>query len=296
MEDRRHIAVMFTDIVGYTALMGSDEDKAFDMLKRNHTIHAMLIKKHNGKLVKEIGDGTLASFPLASEAVRCAMEIQKECKEQDIPLKIGIHEGEMVFAGSDILGDSVNIASRLQEDAQKGCINISGSVYRDIKNKAGINTKFIEEKSFKNVDEPVKIYKVISEDYEKEDKTETTKTKDSQSSIAVLPFVNMSNDPDQEYFCDGMTEEIINALSHVGSIKVIARTSAFMFKGKHKDIREIGKKLDVETLLEGSVRKAGNRLRITTQLVKVSDGSHIWSDAYNRELEDIFDLQDQITQ
>jgi TolB-like protein/Flp pilus assembly protein TadD len=294
-EDRRHAAIMFTDIVGYTALMGKDEDSAFDMLRRNHSLHQDLIEKHNGNLIKEIGDGTLATFPLASHAVRCAIDIQKEAKDQNIPLKIGIHEGEMVFAGSDVIGDSVNIASRLQEDAQAGCINISASVYRDIKNQADIKTKFFEEKTLKNVDEPIKIYKVISKDYEKEDKTEMSKTKDNQSSIAVLPFVNMSNDPEQEYFCDGITEEIINALSHVGSIKVIARTSAFMFKGKHKDIREIGKKLDVETLLEGSVRKAGNRLRITAQLVKVFDGSHIWSDAYNRELEDVFEIQEEIS-
>ena len=163
-EERRLAAIMFTDIVGYTALMGSDEDKAFNMLKRNHEIHENLIKQFNGTLIKEIGDGTLASFSLASDAVRCAMEIQKACKEQNIPLKIGIHEGEMVFAGADVLGDGVNIASRLQESAEEGCITISGSVYRDIKNKAGIRTEFIEEKSFKNVDEPIRVYKVLCEE------------------------------------------------------------------------------------------------------------------------------------
>ena len=275
-EDRRLAAIMFTDIVGYTKLMGSDEDKAFDMLARNHTMHETLIKKHNGMLIKEIGDGTLASFPLASNAVRCAIDIQKEAKSLKIPLKIGIHEGEMVLAGSDILGDSVNIASRLQESAEEGCINISGSVYKDIKNKSDIQTKFIEEKSFKNVDDPIKVYKVCCEEVEIENKPEISPNKETENSIAVLPFVNMSDDLAQEYFCDGMTEEIINALSHVESLKVIARTSAFMFKGKPKDMREIGKKLDVETLLEGSVRKAGNRLRITAQLIKVSDGSHLW--------------------
>jgi adenylate cyclase len=151
-EDRRHIAVMFTDIVGYTALMGSDEDKAFDMLKRNHTIHATLIEKYNGKLIKEVGDGTLASFPLASDAVRCAMDIQREAKSQQIPLKIGIHEGEMVMAGEDVLGDGVNVASRLQELSQEGCITISGTVQKDIKNKVGITTQFIGEKKLRNVD------------------------------------------------------------------------------------------------------------------------------------------------
>ena len=294
-EDRRHAAIMFTDIVGYTALMGRDEDAAFDMLSRNHTLHQTLIEKHNGILIKEVGDGTLASFPLASNAVRCARDIQKEAKDQKIPLKIGIHQGVMVMVGADVLGDSVNVASRLQESAEKGCIIVSASVYRDIKNKADIKTKFLAEKTFKNVDEPIKIYKVVSEDYEKEAKTEMYKTKDSQSSIAVLPFVNMSNDPEQEYFCDGMTEEIINALSHVESLKVIARTSAFMFKGKQEDIREIGRKLDVDTLLEGSVRKSGNRLRITAQLIKVADGSHLWSERYDRDLADVFAIQDEIS-
>ena len=294
-EDRRHAAIMFTDIVGYTALMGKDEDKAFDMLKRNHSLHQDLIEKHDGKFIKEIGDGTLASFPLASNAVRCAMDIQKESKDQNIPLKIGIHEGEMVFTGTDIIGDSVNIASRLQEEAQEGCINISASVYRNIKNKADIKTRFLEEKSFKNVDEPIKVYKVICENDQKEDRSEVLTGKESLNSIAVLPFVNMSNDPEQEYFCDGITEEIINALCHVESLKVIARTSAFMFKGKHIDMREIGKMLEVVTLLEGSVRKAGNRIRITAQLIKVTDGSHIWSEAYNRDLEDIFAIQEEIS-
>ena len=162
-EDRRHAAIMFTDIVGYTALMGRDEDAAFDMLARNHTLHKTLIEKHNGTLVKEVGDGTLASFPLASNAVRCAIDIQKEAKEQNIPLTIGIHEGEMVFAGADVLGDGVNVASRLQEISKEGCITISGKVYSDIKNKEGINTNLIGDKKLKNVDDPVKVYEVLCE-------------------------------------------------------------------------------------------------------------------------------------
>ena len=186
MQERRLAAIMFTDIVGYTALMGSDEDRAFEVLARNHTIHKTLIKKHNGTLIKEIGDGTLASFPLASNAVRCAMDIQREAKSLKIPLKIGIHEGEMVFAGSDVLGDGVNIASRLQEDAQEGCINISGSVYRDIKNKAGIKTEFIEEKSFKNVDEPIKVYKVHCKKAVEEEKS--TQNQEPQKSGNKWPY------------------------------------------------------------------------------------------------------------
>ncbi|MFC2124725.1 tetratricopeptide repeat protein [Bacteroidota bacterium] len=295
MEDRRHIAVMFTDIVGYTSLMGSDEDKAFDMLKRNHTIHATLIKKHNGKLIKEVGDGTLCSFPLASDAVRCAMDIQKEARSQKIPLKIGIHQGEMVMVGTDVLGDAVNVASRLQESAEEGCISISGAVFSDVKNKSGIEAEFIGEKALKNVEEPVKVYRVQCEEVEKAGDPEISSEEESRPSIAVLPFVNMSDDASQEYFCDGMTEEIINTLSHVENLKVIARTSAFIFKDRIEDMRIIGKKLDVEHLLEGSVRKAGNRLRITSQLIKVTDGSHIWSEKYDREIQDVFAIQDEIS-
>ncbi len=294
-ETHRHAAIMFTDIVGYTRLMGSDEEKAVDMLSRNRTIHQSCIEKFNGTLIKEIGDGILASFSLASEAVRCAMEIQKGCKERGIPLRIGIHEGEMIFSGSDVIGDGVNIASRLQEDAQEGCISISDTVYRDIKNKTGLKAISIDEKKFKNVDDPIKVYRIYSDEYEGEKISKIPTKEKTFNSIAVLPFVNMSNDPEQEYFCDGMSEEIINALSHIESLKVIARTSAFKFKGKVKDMREIGRKLDVMTLLEGSVRKAGNRVRISVQLINASDGSHLWSDAYNRELEDVFAIQEEIS-
>jgi len=294
MSERRLAAIMFTDIVGYTALMGRDEDLAFETLRKNRKIHQKYIEKHHGSLIKEIGDGMLVSFHLASDAVRCAMEIQREAKGQQIPLKIGIHEGEMVFEGMDVLGDGVNVASRLQKYTEEGCISISGAVYKDVKNKADINAEFIEEKIFKNVDEPIKVYNV--HDYKDLEVKDTISiTTESKNSIAVLPFVNMSNDPEQEYFCDGISEEIINALTHVESLKVIARTSAFEFKNKNVDIRIIGQKLGVETLLEGSVRKAGNRLRITAQLINVSDGSHLWSERYDREMADIFEIQDEIS-
>jgi len=187
-KDRRHAAIMFTDIVGYTALMGSDEDRAFDVIRKNREIHTELVGKFKGTLIKEMGDGMLVSFNLASDAVRCAIEIQKACKEQSIPLKIGIHEGEMVFEGSDVLGDGVNIASRLQESAGKGCITISGAVYGDIKNKSDIQTQFIREKSFKNVDEPVKVYKVSCEDGPVR---ESSPIHDRWKSIVALPFIKI---------------------------------------------------------------------------------------------------------
>jgi len=297
MEDRRLAAIMFTDIVGYTALMGSDEDKAFDMLKRNHTIHENLIRQYNGKLIKEIGDGTLASFSLASDAVRCAIDIQKGCKEQNIPLKIGIHEGEMVFTDADVLGNGVNIASRLLDSAEDGCITISGSVYRDIKNKAGIRTEFIEEKVLKNVDGPIRIYEVTCEEFSpfKSNKKDIEPRPPSKKSIIVLPFVNMSPDPDQEYFSDGLTEEIITDLSHIHDLLVISRSSAMTFKGTKKKIREVASEVNVHYVLEGSVRKAGNHLRITAQLIDAVNDSHLWAEKYSGTLDDVFDIQEKVS-
>ena len=170
-KDRRHAAIMFTDIVGYTSLMGSDEDRAFETLRKNREIHSKLIEQFNGTLIKEMGDGMLISFNLASDAVRCAIKIQKECNGRDIPLKIGIHEGEMVFEGNDVLGDGVNLASRLQELSEEGCITISGTVYNDVKNKAGITTRFIGNSELKNVEAPVKVYEVLCEGEIEEDKS-----------------------------------------------------------------------------------------------------------------------------
>jgi len=337
-EDRRHIAVMFTDIVGYTALMGSDEDKAFEMLKRNHTIHETLIKKHNGTLIKEVGDGTLASFPLASDAVRCALDIQKEAKSQQIPLKIGIHEGEMVMADEDVLGDGVNVASRLQEISADGSITISGRVYSDVKNKTGIKTKFIGDKRLKNVDDPVKVYEVVCEElvikkptinqvfgkskirllyyiipglvliiaatliWQLVPTTETSPTNreasvDKEISIAVLPFDNLSGDPDQEVMCDGLTEEIIHHLSTIEDFnKVISRNSIMTFKDTYKKTPEIAEELGVNILLEGSYRQSGNRLRITVQLIEAESDKHLWSEIYENPIGDIFDIQTDIAQ
>jgi len=297
MEDRRLAAIMFTDIVGYTALMGSDEDKAFDMLRRNHAIHEKLIKQFDGTLIKEIGDGTLASFSLASDAVRCALEIQKGCKEENIPLKIGIHEGEMVFMGSDVLGDGVNIASRLQESAEEGCVTISGSVYMDIKNKTGIRTEFIEEKSFKNVDEPIRIYSVTCEESQPviSGKITSDSNLPGKKSIIVLPFVDISPDQNNEYFSDGLTEEIITDLSHVHDLLVISRSSAMAFKGTKSTIHEIAKKVKVHYVLEGSVRKAGNHLRITAQLIDASNDVHLWAEKYSGILDDVFDIQEKVS-
>jgi len=293
---RQLAAIMFTDIVGYTALMGSHEQKAFEFLKKNRQIQKPVIEQFNGKFIKELGDGILASFNTVTDAVYAAIKIQEECNAaKDFHLRIGIHLGEVLFENDDVFGDGVNIASRIQSAATPGSIYVSESVYSNISNKHDINARFVKQEKLKNVKEPVRIYEIITGSVADTLYSEKEKTKQSFSnSIAVLPLLNMSNDPEQDYFCDGITEEIINALAQLNNLRVIARTSAFSFKGKNLDVREIGKTLDVETLLEGSVRKAGNRLRITTQLVRVSDASHLWSNRYDRELEDIFSIQEDI--
>ena len=297
---RQLSAIMFTDIVGYTALMGNDEQTAFEYLKKNRDLQRPVIEQYNGRWIKELGDGIMASFITVSDAVAAAIKIQESSKAlKDFQLRIGIHQGEVVFEEGDVFGDAVNIASRIQSFAEPGCIYISETVRNNISNKKDIHTKFIKEQTLKNVKEPVRIYEVITTEDEVQSISDVSIAASktfADKSIAVLPFVNMSNDPEQEYFCDGISEEIINALAQLNNLRVIARTSAFTFKNKNVDAREIGKILDVNTLLGGSVRKSGKHLRITTQLVKVSDGSHLWSNRYDRELEDIFSIQEDIAE
>lgn len=296
-QSRQLAAIMFTDIVGYTALMGSDEEKAFALLNQNRSLQKPIIEKHNGKWIKELGDGVLASFSTVTDAVLCATIIQKQCSEiHDLKLRIGIHLGEVVFENDDVFGDGVNIASRLQALAPPCGIWISESVYKNISNKKDINTKLIGEKILKNVKDPVQVYEILTNQIHQPpgfiDKIVARKI--SEKSIAVLPFVNMSNDPEQEYFSDGMAEEILNSLAHLQDLKVAGRTSSFQFKGKNIDLREVGEKLCVSTVLEGSVRKQINRLRVTAQLISVHDGFHLWSEKYDRDMDDIFAIQDEI--
>ncbi|MDH3796544.1 MAG: hypothetical protein OER83_06710, partial [Flavobacteriaceae bacterium] len=322
------------------ALMGSDEEKALEILNKNQEVHTKLIGQFNGTLIKEMGDGMLISFHLASDAVRCAIEIQSACNKQDIPLKIGIHEGEMVFVEADVFGDAVNIASRLQEGSKEGDIHISSSVHKNVKNKAGINTSFVEEKSFKNVDEPVKVYKVILEKgklpkaqltrlkhppklagskvkivvaaiitmlllvyvgyqyilNEPQTYPPTTAEAEINKSIAVLPFVNMSNDPEQQYFSDGIMEAILNDLSKIRELKVISRTSVMQYRNTEKTIPQIAEELGVTYLLEGGVQSSGGKVRINAQLINATQDAHVWSDNYDRELINIFELQSDIAQ
>jgi adenylate cyclase len=302
-QTRQLAAIMFTDIVGYTALMGDDEKKAFDLLRKNRQLQKPLIERYQGRWIKELGDGILASFQTGTDAVNCAREIQKAClNTSDLKLRIGIHLGEVVFEENDVFGDGVNIASRLQVLAPIGGIYISEAVFRNIENQKDIETEFVKEEHLKNVKHAINIYQLInqlpdpgpSNDFSKPAKTSTAK-KSSDQSIAVLPFVNMSNDMDQEYFSDGISEEIINSLVQLPRLRVAGRTSAFSFKGKNDDLRLIGEKLGVSNILEGSVRKSGSRVRITAQLIEVKTGFHLWSQKFDRELVDIFDVQDEIS-
>ena len=297
---RQLAAIMFTDIVGYTALMGDDEENAFVLLNKSRSLQKPLIAQFGGKWIKELGDGVLATFSTVTDAVNCACSIIKGCKSiNGLQLRIGIHQAEIVLENDDIFGDGVNIASRLQSIAPKGGICISEAVQNNIANKKEIKTRFIKEETLKHVKEPVRIYEVIIDGHHSVQNPihafpQGNLITERQKSIAVLPFINIGGDAEQEYFSDGMAEEILNSLSHLNDLKVAGRTSSFQFKGKNTDLREIGEKLGVGTILEGSIRKQGSKLRITAQLINVEDGFHLWSEKYDRNMDDIFAIQDEI--
>jgi len=297
---RQLAAIMFTDIVGYTALMGEDEQNAFKILIKNRQIQQPLLKKFNGRLIKEIGDGILASFATATDAVYCAICIQQKCKNiPNLKLRIGIHLGEVVFENNDVFGDGVNIASRIQAVAPVGGIWVSEPVYKNILNKKSITSEFVGEKILKNVRDGVRIYEIHFENISQDELyhhalENKPQGKAYQKSIAVLPFINLSNDPEQEYFGEGVAEDIINSLTHVHDLKVAGRMSSFQFKNGKADLKEIGEKLGVSNVLEGSIRKQGNMIRVIVQLINIEDGFHLWSEKFDRPLNDIFSIQDEI--
>ena len=290
-------AIMFTDMVGYTALMQKDEARAKLMRDRHRKVLEEKVASHQGRILQYYGDGTLSIFGSAIQAVLCAIDIQYEFnREPKIPLRIGIHTGDVVYEDEGVYGDGVNVASRIESLSVPGAVLVSDKIYDEVQNHPDIKTTFIGSFELKNVRKPIEMYSISNDGLRIPTREEiTTKVGTSFKSIAVLPFVNMSADQDNEYFSDGITEELLNALSKVEGLNVTSRTSAFAFKGKELDIREIGAMLDVNTVLEGSVRKAGNRVRITAQLINTSDGYHIWSETFDRNLEDIFEVQDEIS-
>ncbi len=294
---RQLAAILFADMAGYTALMQENEQQARLKRKRLKEVLERTIQEYHGKVLQYYGDGSLSIFNSAIDGVRFAINIQQQLQtEPRVELRVGIHTGDVTVEDDLIYGDGVNIASRVESLAVPGGIFISEKVFDDIKNQSNIRTTELGYFELKNVKQPVRIF-AITNDGIVVPRREDLKGKTSQpgNRLAVLPFVNMSTDPENEYFSDGITEELLNALTKVHGLQVTSRTSAFAFKGRHEDIRDIAIRLNVDKVLEGSVRKAGNRVRITAQLINAADGYHIWSESYDRDLTDIFEVQDEIS-
>jgi adenylate cyclase len=304
---RKLTAILSADVEGYSRLMGEDEEATIRTLTTYRSAIAKLVQQYRGRVVDSPGDNILSEFTSAVDAVNCAVEIQRELAERNAGLpsnrkmefRIGINVGDVVQEEERIYGDGVNIAARVEGMSQAGEICISGRAYDQVSNKLGLEYENLGEHKVKNISTPIRIYRVItdtdlSEKYAAE--KDCALTLPDKPSIAVLPFNNMSGDSEQEYFSDGITEDIITALSRSPWLFVISRNSSFVYRGASVDIKKISKELGVCYILEGSVRKAGNRIRVTAQLIDGTIGNHIWAEKYDGELQDIFDLQDQITQ
>lgn len=297
---RRLTAILVADVAAYSRLMSNDEEGTLAALKAcRRQLTDPKVAEHHGRIVKTTGDGFLAEFASAVDAVRCAVEIQRAMAERNtaipedrrIKFRIGINVGDVLIDEGDIYGDGVNIAARLEVLASPGAICLSEDAYNQIKNKLTLNVSDIGEQHLKNIARQVRVYAVWLDGL----LDRPTLALPDKPSIAVLPFQNMSGDPEQEYFADGMVEEIITALSRVRWLFVIARNSSFIYRGRAVDVKQIGRELGVRYVLEGSVRKSGGRIRITAQLIDALTGAHLWADRYDRDLADIFAVQDEIT-
>ena len=309
--DRRLAAIFAADIAGYSRLMASDEEGTLRQLKahRKQLIDPK-ITEHRGRIVKTTGDGALVEFVSVVDAVRCAVDIQRGMNQRntDVPadkriqFRIGINVGDIIIDGDDIFGDGVNVAARLEALADPGGILVSSIVHDQVRDKLSFGFEDMGEHTVKNIARPISVHRVSLTEATPptavKSATASAKTEPStvtRPSIAVLPFANMSGDPEQEYFADGISEEIITGLSRLRWLFVIARNSSFTYKGKAVDIKRVARELGVRYVLEGSVRKGGNRVRITAQLIDAATGNHIWADRYDGELTDVFALQDEIT-
>ena len=299
--ERRLAAILSADVVGYSRLMGADEVGTLARLQALRAdVFDPIIAAHRGRIVKLMGDGALVEFASAVNAVECAIAAQRAIAEANdaveadhrITLRIGVHLGDIIVAGDDIYGDGVNIAARLQEGAETGGVSLSDDVHRQVEGKLEADFEDLGEQSFKNIARPVRVYRVRTGAVA----PVASLPLPSKASIAVLPFTNMSNDPDQEYFSDGITEDIITALAQVRWLFVISSNSSFTYKGSATDLKKVADELGVRYILEGSVRRAGNRVRITAQLIEARPDHHIWAERFDRDLDDIFALQDEITE
>ena len=308
---RKLAAILSADVKGYSRLMGEDEVGTIHTLNAYKETMTGLIEHHHGRVVDAPGDNLLAEFGSVVDAVECAVEIQKELKtrNQGLPesrrmeFRIGVNLGDVVEDGQQILGDGVNIAARLESLSEAGGICISGTAFDQVKNKLNFGYTYLGKQAVKNIAEPIRVYRVLMEPERAGKVIGERKAKPrkrvafplpDKPSIAVLPFVNMSDDPKQEFFSDGMTEEIITALSKSPYLFVIARQSTFAYKGKPVKVKQVSEELGVRYVLEGSVRRSGEKVRITAQLIDATTGYHLWAERYDRELKEIFALQDEI--
>ena len=300
---RKLSAILSADVKGYSLLMQDDEEATVRTITAYREVITNLIQGHHGRVVDAKGDNLLAEFSSVVDAVRCGVEIQKELKEKNDELpekrrmefRIGINLGDVIQDSDTIYGDGVNIAARLEGLADGGGICISGTAFDQVEGKTGLEFKYAGEQAVKNIKKPVRVYRVKTEGGVSNVVEHRESPLPATPSIAVLPFTNMSGDPEQEYFSDGITEEIITWLSKIPRLFVTARHSSFVFKDKVVSIREVGQQLGVRYVLEGSVRKAGDRIRITAQLIDVKTDQHVWAERYDRELKDVFAIQDEIT-
>jgi adenylate cyclase len=294
---RRLAAILAADVVGFSALMSRDEEGTHAQIKwLQQEVFAPAVQQHQGRVVKTTGDGFLIEFASPVEAVRCALEVQKVLASSPLQLRIGINLGDVIIEPSgDIYGEGVNVAARLEALCEPGGILISGKVFDEAEGKVDAAFESRGEQPVKNIPKPVRVYALAVPGTIPTSQSKPLPLPD-RPSIAVLPFTNMSGDTEQEYFADGIVEDIITALSRVRWFFVIARNSSFTYKGKPVDIRQVGRELGVRYVLEGSIRKAGQRVRITGQLIEATTGRHVWADKFDGSLENIFDLQDQITE
>jgi adenylate cyclase len=301
---RRLTAIFAADIAGYSTLMGLDEEATVSALKAHQAVILPMIADEGGRVIDTAGDGILAEFSSVLCAVKCAIAIQKTMAERNASIeparrmqfRIGINQGDVVSDDARIYGDGVNVAARLESIAEPGGICISGKVYNEIVGKIGAAVQDLGSQQLKNIASPVRVYRVGQLGASAAGTSAKTALNPSDKpSIAVLPFVNMSGDGDQEFFADGLTEDIITALSQFREFLVISRNSTFVYKGKAVNVQEVAKALDVHYVLEGSVRKAGDRVRITAQLIDAETDRHVWAERYDRELKSIFDIQDDVT-
>ncbi len=301
---RKLAAILSADVEGYSRLMDDDEEATIRTLNSYRTAMSDLIQQYRGRVVDTTGDNLMAEFTSVVDAVNCAVEIQRELAKRNAELpynrkmefRVGVNLGDVIEEEGRIYGDGVNIAARVESMAEAGGICITGRAYDQVENKLGLEYAYLGEHQVKNIRRPIRVYRVALESLSGVSEEDAVLPFPDKPSIAVLPFDNMSGDAEQKYFSDGITEEIITALSRSPWLFVISRNSSFAYQGKPVDVRQVSRELGVRYILEGSIRKKGDRIRVTAQLIDGTMGSHLWAEKYDGELQDIFDLQDQISQ